>query len=283
MHRPARVLVLGAVALVATLARSAGAQAAAVGAAGTSAGVARTAAEPSADERHAPPSGDTTRRPFVGAAYLTVGGSGLPLGALDTRLRAAGLPGAPGGARSLGSGAYAVLARRLVVGASGHVLMAGRTEHAGWQTRVGGGYALGEVGIAAVATSRTLLAVMGGLGASRVTAKMRPVAGGRFDSVAVTPQRSLELGSHTPLAHVGIMADHGVRWRGRRTVAVGLRAGWMGTAGDSKWRADDAALVGGPNIAPRGAYARLTVGAPLGRRRDALLPALGPAIPWLTR
>jgi hypothetical protein len=63
IHRPARVLVLGLVALVATLARSAGAQAAAVGGAGTSAGVARAAAEPFADERHAPPSSDTTRRP----------------------------------------------------------------------------------------------------------------------------------------------------------------------------------------------------------------------------
>jgi hypothetical protein len=282
VRRPARVLPLGAVALLAALAGPAGAQMTAVGA-DTSAGTTRPVPRPSAAEPHAPPSGDATRRPLVGAAYLTAGGSGLPLGALDTRLRAAGLPGTSAGARSLGSGAYAVLARRLVVGASGHVLLAGRTEHAGWQTRVGGGYALGEVGIAAVATSRTLLAVTGGLGASRVTAKMRPLAGGRFDSVAVSPRRSVELGSHTPLAHAGLMADHAVRWRGKRTVVVGLRAGWMGNVGDSKWRADDAALVGGPTVAPRGAYARLTVGAPLGRRREALLPALGPALPWLTR
>jgi hypothetical protein len=219
----------------------------------------------------------------VGTAYLTAGGNGLPLGVLDTRLRAAGLPGAPTGAASVGSGAYAVVARRVVVGASGHVLMAGRSEHAGWQTRVGGGYALGELGIAAVATSRTLIAVTGGFGASRVTARIRPLAGGRFDSVAVAPRRSLELGSHTMLAHAGLMADHAVRWRGGRTVVVGLRAGWMGDVGDSRWRADDAALSGGPTVAPRGAYARLTVGAPLGRRRDALLPALGPALPWLAR
>jgi hypothetical protein len=231
----------------------------------------RTSGTPRLERHHAPP--------VVGAAYLTVGGSGLPLGALDTRLRAAGLPGSPGGARSLGSGAYAVLARRLVVGASGHVLMAGRTEHAGWQTRVGGGYALGEVGIAAVATSRTLLAVTGGLGASRVTAKMRPLAGGRFDSVAVTPQAQPRAGQ----PHAARPRRHHGRPRGALARAADRRRGAArrvdGTAGDSKWRADDAALVGGPNIAPRGAYARLTVGAPLGRRRDALLPALGPRDP----
>jgi hypothetical protein len=119
---------------------------------------------------------------------------------------------------TLGSGAYAVVARRLVVGASGHVLLAKPTAQAGWQTRVGGGYALGELGLAAVATPRMLLAVTGGFGASRVTAKLRPEAGGRFDSVAVTPRRSLELGSHTVLAHAGVMADHAVRWRGGRTV-----------------------------------------------------------------
>ena len=219
----------------------------------------------------------------VGAAYLAAGGNALPLAALDTRLRAAGLPGTPAGAASLGSGAYAVFARRLVVGASGHVLVGRRTAHAGWTTRVGGGYALGELGLAAVATPRTLLAVTGGFGASRVTAKLRPEAGGRFDSVAVTPRRSLELGSHTMLAHAGFLVDHALRWPGRRTVLVGLRAGWMGDVGDSRWRADDAALAGGPTIAPRGTYARLTVGAPLGRRRDALLPALGPALPWLAR
>jgi hypothetical protein len=283
MRRTGLLVSLGALVVLAAAVRSAGAQAAVVTT--DTAGHVSSPGRPSDPGEPRGASVVTTPRTRVlpGAAYLAAGGNGLPLGTLDTRLRAAGLPGTAAGATTLGSGAYAVIARRLVIGASGHLLMAKQTEQAGWRTRVGGGYALGELGLAAVATPRTLLAVTGGLGASRVTAKVGPQAGGRFDSVAATPRRSLELGSHTVLAHAGLLADHAVRWRGGRTVMLGLRAGWMGDVGESKWRADDAALVGGPTIAPRGAYARLTVGAPLGRRRDALLPALGPAIPWLAR
>jgi hypothetical protein len=221
-------------------------------------------------------------------AYLTAGGLGLPLGVLDARLRAAGLPGAAAGAATVGSGAHVVVGRRLVVGAGGHVLLGRGAERAGWRTRVGGGYALGEVGVAAVAAPRRLVAVTGGLGAARVTTRVRPVAGGAFDSVVVAPRRGVELASHTLLLHAGLLADHAVRWRrsgtGRDgTLLVGLRAGWMGGAGRSRWRADEAALAGGPDVAPRGAYVRLTIGTPLGRRRDALLPALAPALPWLAR
>ncbi len=163
------------------------------------------------------------------------------------------------------------------------MLLARGAERAGWRTRVGGGYALGEVGVAAVAAPRRLVAVTGGLGAARVTTRVRPVAGGRFDSVLVAPQRGVELASHTLLLHAGLLADHAVRWRRDGTLLVGLRAGWMGGAGRSRWHADDAALAGGPDVAPRGAYVRLTLGTPLGRRRDALLPALAPALPWVAR
>jgi len=212
----ALVVPLGALVFHATAVRSADAQtAAAADTTGRGAPLERPSAPGAPDESRGVATSRT--RALVGAAYLAVGGNGLPLGALDTRLRAAGLPGAAAGATTVGSGAYAVVARRLVVGASGHVLMTRQTDQAGWRTRVGGGYALGELGLAAIATPRTLLAVTGGLGASRVTAKLRPQAGGRFDSVAATPRRSLELGSHTVLAHAGVMADHAVRWRGKRT------------------------------------------------------------------
>jgi hypothetical protein len=221
--------------------------------------------------------------PGFAVAYLTAGGLGLPMGALDARLRAAGLPGTAGGAATMGSGAHVVVGRRLVVGAGGQVLLGRTRERAGWRTRVGGGYALGEVGLAAVATPRRLVALTGGVGAARVTTHVRPVLGGRFDSVVVAPRRGVELTSHTLLIHTGLVADHAVRWRRDATLRVGLRAGWMGGVGRSRWRADDATLAGGPEVAPRGAYARLTLGTPLGRRRDALLPALAPALPWVAR
>ncbi len=217
-----------------------------------------------------------------GNAYVTFGGTGLPLAGLDARLRAGGLPGASSGATTVGSGAYA-LAGRVLVGASGHAVLARGAERGGWETRVRGGYALADVGVAAVATHRTLVAGVVGAGAGRVTAKVRPMAGGGFDSTLSAPGRALELSSYTPLAHVGLVADRLVRWRGDGRLVLGLRAGYVGRLGDSRWRADDAGVAGGPRVAPRGAYARLAVGAPLGRGRDAVMPAVGSLLPWVTR
>jgi hypothetical protein len=112
---------------------------------------------------------------------------------------------------------------------------------------------------------------------------VRPTAGGGFDSTLAAPGRALELSSYTPLAHAGLVADHLVRWRGGWHLVLGLRAGYVGRLGDSRWRADDARVAGGPRVAPGGAYARLTVGAPIGRGRDALMPAVGSLLPWVTR
>jgi hypothetical protein len=161
-RRVALLVSLGALVFLAAAVRSAGAQAATVTADTTSRGSALGRPSEPGDLRGASVVAPPRTRVLVGAAYLAAGGNGLPLGTLDTRLRAAGLPGTAAGATTLGSGAYAVVARRLVIGASGHVLMAKQTEQAGWRTRVGGGYALGELGLAAVATPRTLLAVTGG-------------------------------------------------------------------------------------------------------------------------
>jgi hypothetical protein len=217
-----------------------------------------------------------------GNAYVTLGGTGLPLAGLDARLRAGGLPGVSSGATTVGSGAYALVGR-VLVGASGHAVLARGTERGGWETRVRGGYALADVGVAAVATRRTLVAGVVGAGAGRVTAKVRPTAGGGFDSTLAAPGRALELSSYTPLAHAGLVADHLVRWRGDRRFVLGVRVGYVGRLGDSRWRADDAGVGGGPRVAPHGAYARLTVGAPLGRARDAVMPAVGSLLPWVTR
>jgi hypothetical protein len=218
----------------------------------------------------------------AGAGYLTIGGVGMPLGTLDARLRAGGLPGVTSGAATFGSGAYAVVGRALL-GASGHALAASRTERDGWATRVRGGYGLLDVGVTAIATSRSLVAVLAGAGASRITTKVRPLAGGGFDSTVGAPGRALELSSHTALLHVGLMADHALRRSRGGTMLVGVRAGYVGRTGGSRWTADEASLSDGPAVAPGGAYVRLTLGAPLGRPRDAALPALGSLLPWVVR
>jgi hypothetical protein len=232
------------------------------------------------------PATDSTRsRPAarrVGAGYLTIGGVGLPLGTLDARLRARGLPSVTNGAATFGSGAYTIVGRA-VLGASGHAIGAGRTERDGWATQVRGGYGVLDLGVAALASPRSLVAVVAGAGGSRITTKVRPLAGGGFDSTVGAPGRALELSSRTALLHVGVLADRAVRWRRGGTLLVGARAGYVARAGRSRWTADEASLSGGPSAAPGGAYVRLTVGTPLGRPRDAALPALGSLLPWVVR
>ena len=218
----------------------------------------------------------------AGAGYLTIGGVGLPLGALDARLRARGLPGVTNGAGTFGSGAYTVVGRTLL-GASGHALGTSRMERDGWATRVRGGYGVLDVGGAVLASPSALVAVVAGAGASRITTKVRPLAGGGFDATVGAPGRALELTSQTALIHVGVLADHAVRWGRGGTLLLGARAGYVARAGRSRWTADEASLSGGPAAAPGGAYARLTVGTPLGRARDAALPAAGSLLPWVIR
>ena len=102
-RRTALALPLGALLVLAAAVRPAGAQAAAAADTTVRGSVIGRPAAPGASSDSSSATAPRARA-LVGAAYLAAGGNGLPLGALDTRLRAAGLPGTAAGATTLATG-----------------------------------------------------------------------------------------------------------------------------------------------------------------------------------
>lgn len=213
-------------------------------------------------------------------AHVSFGSTRLGSRALNANLMAAGLPALSDNAATIGAGASVVLGRMLI-GASGNSLVSPGDVARGYRVRASGGYGMLDLGVVARAGTRTMLAVVGGAGAARLDLRIRDTARTSFDSVTSHPRRGADLSGHTALWHVGASYDVIVRGTGTGSVIVGLRAGYLGRIGASRWHTDGDRVSGGPSALVDGPYVRLTVGSTLPNRRASVLPALGSIARWL--
>lgn len=225
-------------------------------------------------------SADERSRPRWNVAHLSFGAARLGSRGLNADLAAAGLPTLSDNALTIGGGA-SVIVGRMLIGASGHSLVSPSDIARGYRVRAAGGYGLLDLGLVAHAGSRTMLAFLSGVGAAKLDLRIRDTARTSFDSVTSNPRRGADLSGHTALWHVGASYDVVVRGSGKGSLVVGVRAGYLGRVGDSRWATDGDRVSGGPAAIVDGPYVRLTVGSVLPNRRAGVLPALGSVARWL--
>ena len=83
------------------------------------------------------------------------------------------------------------------------------------------------------------------------------------------PARGVSLSSRSALAGAGIVVESYLHSRITGDISIGLRAGVMQPLGQPATSAGESAVVGTPRESS-GRYLRLSIGKPIGKRRDAL-------------
>jgi hypothetical protein len=230
-----------------------------------------------------------TPRFTTGATYMSAGSLQLHFADLDSRLVAAGLPGAASTAASVGIGSD-IRMGRLMLGASFQSLITRDQKDAAWRTRTGGSYALADVAVNILSISSQedrrqcscwSIYPIAGLGVTNISVSIREVGDFTFDQALGRPGRELGMSGLGGLAHGGLLVERRFH-RGDAEYALALRAGMMKSLGSQRWRSDANSVGDGPS-GLRATYVRIVFSRPMKSRRDAILPAAGSFVQTLLR
>lgn len=233
------------------------------------------AMSPAAGRAQSTPVADSSAVPArarfsIGSAQTIAGFVRMSSPDLDARLRAAGLPDAARTAGTVGFGAD-VRGGRLLFGASWQSMLTRNRTDVAYRTRMSGNYALFDVGVAALRTSRLSIYPIAGVGATRLSLSVKERGDFTFDDGLERPGRELSMSGSSGLVHAGVLAERRFVRRGGSEYALSVRAGVTRSMGAQAWQSDESHVRNGPS-GIRGTYVRISFSKPLQSRRDAALP-----------
>ena len=205
---------------------------------------------------------------FQGAGYIAAGVSGTSTGKLNDMLTASGYPAFGGTAADISIGAYATIARRILLGAEWNGLILGEQQHQQRSVWLGGGY--GTLGAAyAVNISRPpriypLLGIgIGGLGllfeSSEDTVAFRDVLADADGQADLSRGFEPSLTREHSVVDIGAGAEFLSSRSGRGTL-IGLRLGYVVAPSSSRWQLNHRAVSDGPSATMAGPYVRVLLG-----------------------
>lgn len=177
---------------------------------------------------------------------------------------------------------------RVMVLAGSHTYVPVRSAATNYTTETSGAYGTLDLGVPIVLAKKTLIYPLVGVGLSNTTVTLRRNGAvdfvTDFRDISSIGGRNIDITSRRYQGHVGVGLDRIFKpqWP-NLLMSVGLRAGYMSTLGDSKWRSGPEDVVGAPELGLEGAYVRLTLGGVLGKRRYAAVPMVGSLLPYIGR
>ena len=177
---------------------------------------------------------------------------------------------------------------RLMLLAGSHTYRPVRAAATNYTTETSGAYGTLDLGVPIVLTRKTLIYPLAGLGLSNTTVTLRRNGAvdfiTNFRDITSIGGRNIDITARRYQAHFGIGADQVFQARAPNLIMmVGLRAGYMTSIGDTKWRSGREAVNGAPELGLKGAYVRLTIGGVLGKRRYVAAPMVGALLPYIGR
>ncbi len=175
---------------------------------------------------------------------------------------------------------------RIMVLAGSHTYFPNRAAATNYTTETSGAYGALDLGIPIVLAKKTLIYPLAGVGLSNTTVTLRRNGAvdfiTNFRDISSVGGRNIDITARRYQGHVGVGLDRifQPQWP-NLLMSVGLRAGYMSTLGDTKWRSGPEQVVGAPELGLKGAYVRLTIGGVLGKRRYAAVPMIGALLPYI--
>jgi hypothetical protein len=232
-------------------------------------------------------SADTAPLPPVAGISVQVGQVGFGSAAFNEQLALQGRGQLKKNVTTLGVESWMRWNRVMVLAAS-HTYVPVRAAATNYTTETSGAYGTLDLGVPIVIARKTLIYPMAGVGLSTSTVVLRRNGAvdfiTNFRDISSVGGRNIDITARRYQGHVGLGADRifQPQWP-NLLMSVGLRAGYMATLGDTKWRSGPEDVVGAPELGLKGAYVRLTLGGVLGKRRHALVPMVGSLLPYIGR
>lgn len=220
---------------------------------------------------------DRARTWARGAVHTRIGSAQFGRGALNDLLAAQSRPTFSNTVATIGVGSYARRGRWLV-GASVETAIPERHADGGWVTRLSGGIATLDAGIAAIDRPQAMLSVTLGLGARQSRLRLERQADFEFRDGLADPGRGVELNSVGGVAQLGIQWEWRLALRSGRRFAVGAQGGVLQPIGAPATSAGESRVEGAPGQSA-GGFLRVGVGTPIKGGRDAFA-ALGSLLLW---
>jgi hypothetical protein len=232
-------------------------------------------------------SADTAVLPPVAGISIQIGQIGFDSKAFNTELARQGRGQLNKNMFTLGVESWMRWDRVMLLAGS-HTYLPTRAEATNFTTETSGGYGALDIGVPIILARKTLVYPLAGVGLSTSTVTLRrngPVDfNPNFRDIPSTGGRNVDITGRRFQGHVGIGIDQVFKpqWP-NLLMSVGLRAGYMATLGDTRWRSGRETVSGAPELGLKGAYVRLTLGGVLGKRRYAAAPMVGSLLPYIGR
>lgn len=216
-----------------------------------------------------------TPRWTVGSIDFQLGTAHLGLDELNGTLTGASRPAFSTDVATVGLAAYARFGR-FMLGGTGETALPQSSSALGWRNKVSFGSASLDAGVALLDRPRFLLHTQLSIGIRTTTLRMEQRGDFTYNDGVRDPARGLELSSVSGLAGAGLMAELRFSTRTTGDFAIGLRAGVTRPLGSPAAWAGESTVTGAPQEST-GRYVRLSIGKPIGRRRE-IVSALSTAM-----
>ena len=228
------------------------------------------------------PERDDAQPPMSGLS-VQLGGVGLDVGRLNDALGAIGRARVPTSVATAGVDAW-VRVKGVVLATSAQSYADRRAQATFFDTETAGGSATIDLGVPVLASRRTLLYPMVGVGASRLDVTLRQRGDASFDAINASPAVDASLTAWRWQGHVGAGLVRVLRpswWNVQLTLDA--RAGYVAPLGDTDWQRGRWNVTDAPAVGQRGAYVRLGAGLVLARRTYAIAPMVVSMLPYVAR
>ena len=230
---------------------------------------------------------DTSVLPPVAGISIQVGGVGLGSTAFNEQLALQGRGLLKKQVITLGVESWMRWDRVMLLAGS-HTYVPNRAEATNYTTETSGAFGTLDVGVPIILARKTLVYPLVGVGLSTTTVVLRRNGAvdfvTNFRDISSVGGRNVDITARRYQGHVGMGLDRifQPQWP-NLLMSVGLRAGYMTSLGDTKWRSGPEDVIGAPELGLKGAYVRLTLGGVLGKRRYAAVPMVGSLLPYIGR
>lgn len=209
-----------------------------------------------------------TPRWETGSISVQIGAAHLGLNELNERLARSGRPSFSTTVTTIGVSGSARFGR-LLLGGGGESALPQRELSPGWISKISFGSAMIDAGVAAIDRPGFLVYPQFSLGIRKTSFRMDQSGDFTYDGGIQDPARGVAMSSRSALVGFGLVAEG--HWTTRRTgeFSVGMRAGVVRPLGRPGTSAGESVVTGTPQETS-GRYVRLSIGKPIGKRRDTI-------------
>ncbi len=204
----------------------------------------------------------------TGSLSVQFGVDRLGLTELNKTMTANGRPAFASEAGTVGISGYARFGR-VLVGGTGETAIPQRKLGAGFINKIWYGTAAFDAGYAVVNHPMLLIYPQASFGMKHSVLQMEQGGNFTYSNGVNNPARGLRMSSWRATAGYGLVSELRLRSRTAGDFSIGIRGGYATPVGGAHTAAGESSISDTPSE-EAGAYLRLTIGKPIGKRRNAL-------------